>query len=137
VRLDAAQVGTRFRWGVRLEGPSGPNIWGIPTEIQEVNSTERYRAPYMYRITNAQGEPVFRTDLFSREQIGRGAFDPAGHPFAGDPSTLDGTKGCSLVRSIDTVAKHAANPRASGSRSASSGPPNSPQGSPCPAESKI
>ena len=43
VDLDAAEVGTRFRWGVRLDGPSGSNIWGIPTEIQDMNSMERYR----------------------------------------------------------------------------------------------
>ena len=209
VNLDAAEIGKRFRWGVRLDGPSGPNIWGIPTEIQDMNSMERYReftlsadeaardqdfyftyarrlgarevfrdhsqaadlrfavwapnatavdvvfgkpdngyisddgtgidpdakvfsltkgddgifqsavipdfaafegAPYMYRITNAQGKTVFRTDLFSREQIGRGGVDPKGGPFTGDPSTLDGTKGCSLVRSIDTVAKDVAHP---------------------------
>jgi 1,4-alpha-glucan branching enzyme len=67
-------------------------------------------APYMYRLTNAQGQTVFRTDLFSREQIGRGGVDPTGGAFTGDPSTLDGTKGCSLVRSIDTVAKDVAHP---------------------------
>ena len=43
VNLDAAEVGTRFRWGVRLDGPSGSNIWGIPTEIPDMNSMERYR----------------------------------------------------------------------------------------------
>ena len=26
VNLDAGEVGKRFRWGVRLDGPSGPNI---------------------------------------------------------------------------------------------------------------
>ena len=209
VELDAGEVGTRFRWGVRLDGPSGPNIWGIPTEIQDLNSTDRYReftlsvdeasrrqdffftygrrlgarqvfrdgspdadlrfavwapnalavdvvfgrpdngyisddgtgidpaapvfpltkgddgifrsavvpdfaafegAPYLYRLTNAQGRTVFRTDLFSREQIGRGGIDPRGGPFTSDPSTLDGTKGCSLVRSLDTVARDVAAP---------------------------
>ncbi|HMB02574.1 MAG TPA: alpha-amylase family glycosyl hydrolase [Isosphaeraceae bacterium] len=218
VNLDTSEVGKRFRWGVRLDGPSGPNIWGIPTEIRDMNSMERYReftlsadeaardqdfyftyarrlgarevfrddsqasdlrfavwapnatavdvvfgkpdngyisdkplgtgidpnakvfsltkgddgifqsavipdfatfegAPYMYRLTNAQGQTKFRTDLFSREQIGRGAVDPKKGKkedeedlFTGDPSTLDGTKGCSLVRSIDTVAKDVAHP---------------------------
>ncbi|MGO9600038.1 MAG: alpha-amylase family glycosyl hydrolase [Isosphaeraceae bacterium] len=208
VNFDPGEAGKRFRWGVRLDGPSGPNIWGIPTEIQDMNSMERYReftlsadeaardqdfyftyarrlgareiysggshadlrfavwapnakgvdvvfgkrdngyisddgtgidasakvfpltkgdegiwqsevipdfatfqgAPYMYRVTNAQGKQVFRTDLFSREQIGCGAIDPQGGPYKGDPSTLDGTKSCSLVRSIDTVAKDVAHP---------------------------
>ena len=209
VDLDAAGVGEPFRWGVSLDGPAGPNLWGIPTETGDMNSTERYRefilsadpaaghqeyhftdarrlgarevyldparaadlrfavwapnaravdvvfgtrangyisddgagidpaapvipltsgdggiwrsaiipdfaafegAPYMYRLTNAQGEVVFRTDLFSREQIGRGGGDPGGGPYAGDPAGLDGTKGCSLVRSLDSVAKDVADP---------------------------
>lgn len=209
VKFDAGEAGKLFRWGVRLDGPSGPNLWGIPTEIQDMNSAERYRqfilsadeaacnqdyyftyarrlgarevyrdgsqaanlrfaiwapnaqaidvvfgksdngyisddgtgidtsaqaipltrgidgvwqsaiipgfaalegAPYMYRVITAQGKPVFRTDLFSLEQIGRGAIDPKGGPYHGDPSGLDGTKSCSLVRSIDTVAQDVNNP---------------------------
>ena len=31
-----------FRWGVVLDGPQGANFWGIPAEIQDVNSVERY-----------------------------------------------------------------------------------------------
>jgi 1,4-alpha-glucan branching enzyme len=59
----------------------------------------------MYRIKNAQGEIVYRTDIFSRNQIGRGGTDPNGKHFSGTPSQLDGTKSCSLVTSLDTVAK--------------------------------
>ena len=62
-------------------------------------------APYMYCITNAQGRTVYRTDIFSRDQIGRGGTDPAGAHFSGDPSSLDGTKSCSLVVSADSVAR--------------------------------
>src|SRR6516164_6444943 len=43
VAFDAAEAGKRFRWGVRLDGPAGANLWGIPTEVNEVNSAERYR----------------------------------------------------------------------------------------------
>src|SRR5262249_17704829 len=67
-------------------------------------------APYMYRITNAQGRTVFRTDLFSRDQIGGGSHDPGGGHYAGDPSQLDGTKSCSLVRGLETVRKGFAGP---------------------------
>src|SRR5262249_34033779 len=62
-------------------------------------------APYMYRIKNAQGNTVYRTDILSRNQIGRGSTDPNGAHFAGSPAELDGTKSCSLVVSLDTVAK--------------------------------
>jgi 1,4-alpha-glucan branching enzyme len=209
VELDDSEVGKRFRWGVRLDGPPGSHIWGIPTEVNDGNSSERYRefelrpagspqveefyftyarrlgarklfskgslmpdlrfavwapnaqdvevvfgkpgngyiaddgdgidpmrlvlklqrgpdgiwqsdvvpdftafegAPYMYRIKNAQGQIVYRTDIFSRNQIGRGGTDPNGAHFAGDPSNLDGSKSCSLVMSLDTVAKDFAAP---------------------------
>ncbi len=204
VALDASQVGKQFQWGVRLDGPAGANLWGIPTEVNDRNSSERYReftlsadgssarqeffltygrrlgarkhfapgsaapglrfsvwapnaqavdvvfgkrdngyiaddgdgidparpaialaesgdeiwrtetipdfsafegAPYMYRIKSAEGQVVYRTDIFSHNQIGRGSVDPGGAHFTGDPSTLDGTKGCSLVQDLDTVAE--------------------------------
>jgi len=43
VAFDDSEVGKKFRWGVRLDGPSGPNLWGIPTEINDRMSSERYR----------------------------------------------------------------------------------------------
>jgi len=61
--------------------------------------------PYMYRILNAQGRIVYRTDLFSRQQIGRGVQDPRGGHWDAAPAALDGTKSCSLVVSLDTVAR--------------------------------
>ncbi len=61
--------------------------------------------PYMYRIKNAQGNTVYRTDLFSRSQIGQGETDPGGAHWPADPTTLDGTKSCSLIVSLDTVAQ--------------------------------
>jgi 1,4-alpha-glucan branching enzyme len=61
--------------------------------------------PYMYRIKNAQGTIVYRTDLFSRGQIGQGETDPGGAHWNNDPTTLDGTKSCSLVVSLDTIAR--------------------------------
>jgi len=202
VYFEDSEVGKRFRWGVRLDGPSGPNVWGIPTELNDRMSSERYRefelqpagstqdfyftyarrlgarkffsdgaekpdlrfsvwapnaqevevvfgkadngyiaddgdgidpvrpifklerglggiwesnvvpdfaafegAPYMYRVKNAQGQIVYRTDIFSRNQIGRGGTDPNGTHFSRSPSQLDGTKSCSLVVGLDTVAK--------------------------------
>ena len=203
VYIDETELGTRFRWGVRLDGPGAANVWGIPTEVNDMRSAERFRefeltaapesrqqdfyltyarrlgareffsrteaapglrfavwapnaqcvevvfgkpangyvaddgdgidpartalaltkgadciwqstvlpdfsafegVPYMYRIKNAQGETVYRTDIFSRNQIGRGGIDPGGKHFTGTPATLDGSKSCSLVQSLDTVA---------------------------------
>ena len=43
VKLDEGEIGKQFRWGVRLDGPPGANLWGIPTEVNDMNSPERYR----------------------------------------------------------------------------------------------
>jgi 1,4-alpha-glucan branching enzyme len=47
--------------------------------------------PYMYRLVNAEGRTVYRTDIFSRSQIGTGAINPARTPWPGTVDTLDGT----------------------------------------------
>src|SRR4051812_47577394 len=44
VRLDLADGGKTFKWGVVLDGPQAANAWGIPTEIQDVNSSDCYRS---------------------------------------------------------------------------------------------
>jgi len=61
--------------------------------------------PYLYRIENAQGHIVYRTDLYSRQQIGRGTLDPKGAHWFESPATLDGTKSCSLIVSTETVTR--------------------------------
>jgi 1,4-alpha-glucan branching enzyme len=203
VLLDTADGDRTFKWGVRLDGPRQANSWGIPTEVQDGNSTLRYRqfrlgpnvpspqveqyhltynrrlgankyfvtpaaspglrfavwapnaldvavvfgdpsrgyisdagtgidaarpivalsrspdgiwegnppgsfqafmnAPYMYRIRNAQNQLTYRTDIFSRSQIGKGHIDPAKAPWPGTPETLDGVVSCSLVIDPDMV----------------------------------
>ena len=201
VALDLADAQHTFRWGVVLDGPQGSHFWGIPTEVPDLLSVERYRefrltglpgqveryyltdgrrlgankhfptggadpllrfavwapnaravdvvfgepargyiaddgagidparpviplaragdgiwaglapgtfgdfngAPYMYRVTNAQGEIVYRTDIFSRSQIGTGKIDPAEGAWPGTIETLDGTVSCSVVVDPDIV----------------------------------
>src|SRR5262245_59030771 len=203
VWLDLDDQAKIFNWGVVLDGPQGSNFWGIPTEVQDVNSAERHRGfrlksgvgqpqteryyltygrrlgankylktgsaaprlrfgvwapnaqkvevvfanpahgyiandgtgvdptqpivglsrmadgmweggppgsfesfkglPYMYSILNAQGQQVYRTDIFSRNQIGRGAINPAKSPWPGTVESLDGTVSCSMVIDPDVV----------------------------------
>lgn len=62
-------------------------------------------APYMFRIKNAQEQTVYRTDIHSRWQIGRGAADPRSGSWDGDPKTLDGGVSCSVVIDQDVVRK--------------------------------
>lgn len=202
ISLDLTDQQKTFKWGVLLDGPQGANFWGIPTEVQDINSTERYREfrltggvvpqieeyyftycrrlgankkltaksdtpglrfavwapnakkvevvfgkavngyiaddgsgidpslpvivlsqigdgvwegcpegdfdtfksmPYMYRLANAQGKTVYRTDIFSRSQIGSGDSDPSGANWTGTADTLDGTVSCSVVIDPDVV----------------------------------
>jgi 1,4-alpha-glucan branching enzyme len=59
--------------------------------------------PYMYRIENAQGITVYRTDIFSRSQIGKGAIDPSKSAWPGTAETLDGAVSCSIIIDPDVV----------------------------------
>ncbi|MBI2909588.1 MAG: alpha amylase C-terminal domain-containing protein [Chloroflexi bacterium] len=62
--------------------------------------------PYMYRITRDDSSVRYRTDLFTRCQIGKGRFDPQGHAYLGHYKDLDGTVGCSVVIDLDSVTEH-------------------------------
>ncbi len=204
VPLDPADRDKTFKWGVVLDGPQGANFWGMPTEVQDADSSDRNRefrlsgsgahqteryyltycrrlgankhyamgsaspslrfacwapnarkvevvfgksssgyiaddgtgidtsrhpvmlsrsaegvwegsapgdfesykgVPYMFRIVNAQGHTVYRTDIFSRGQLGKGSIDPAqpGSHWPGTAETLDGTVSCSMVIDPDVV----------------------------------
>lgn len=59
--------------------------------------------PYMFRIRNAEGDTVYRTDIHSRWQIGRGSANPAHGNWDGDPRSLDGSLSCSVVIDQDVV----------------------------------
>ena len=59
-------------------------------------------ALYMFRIEPAQGQTVYRTDIQSRWQAGRGATRPSGL-WSGDLADLDGGVSCSVVIDQDAV----------------------------------
>lgn len=61
--------------------------------------------PYMFRVTKDNGKVVYRTDLYSRCQIGRGQFNPQGKPYTGSPEQLDGSKSCSVVVDPERVSQ--------------------------------
>ena len=197
VNLDDRQMGQEFRWGVSVDAASQPNVWGIPTEVNDPGATARYRSftlrgagqveryyfthcrrlganklfvnrrrtpaiqfsvwapgarqvelvrgepvggyiyndgrgvtatlsmqrgeagiwttsltdsselsrfrdfnhtPYMFRITKDDGSVAYRTDLYSRCQIGSGDVNPELAPsWSGRRQDLDGSKSCSVV----------------------------------------
>ena len=94
--------------GPRSRYPEGPTASGSARSFPGSRPTTA--APTCIASRNAQGQTGYHTDLFSRDQIGRGSTDPQGAHYTGKPSTLDGTKGCSLIRGLDSVAADFANP---------------------------
>lgn len=59
--------------------------------------------PYMYKVTRSDGSIVYRTDLYSRCQIGFGEDRPNGELYNGRVLSLDGTVSCSVVKDPDRV----------------------------------
>ena len=79
---------------------AGGGIWSGGAQ----GSFEAFKSlPYMYRIVNAQQQTVYRTDIFSRSQAGRGTINPAVSSWPGTVDTLDGTLSCSVVIHPDVV----------------------------------
>lgn len=208
VNLNDVCAGKTFQWGVLLDAPGAPNQWGIPTEVHDRNSGQRYRSfelqennqneeyyltncrllganklfmdknskpvvrfavwapnakavemvrggtdsgyiaddntgatskpgdfplaldpktgiwmsdvtlspslsdfqkfdhtPYMYRVTKDDGTVAYRTDLYSRCQIGQGKTNPKGSRYSGTTKDLDGAVSCSVVVDPDLVTR--------------------------------
>ena len=57
----------------------------------------------MFRIKNAQGETVYRTDIHSRWQIGRGGTTRPRRRWDGDPDDARRAVSCSVVIDQDVV----------------------------------
>ncbi len=51
----------------------------------------------MFRVVKDDGTTAFRTDIYSRKQIGAGNTDPEGLPYTGLPADLEGPQSCSVV----------------------------------------
>lgn len=69
------------------------------------HNTDFDHRPYMFRITLRDGTKKYRTDLYSRCQIGKGFIDPKGQPYTGWFKDLDGCRSCSVVINPETVTK--------------------------------
>ena len=85
---------------------SEAGVWA--TDLATTPALDDYEAfaqrPYMFRITDAHGRIVYRTDPYSRRQIGQGFHDPGGAAYDGPYEDLDGAKSCSIVIDPDRVA---------------------------------
>ena len=85
--------------------PKGGGIWesDFTTTPALVNFGNYLNRLYMYRITNEQGAPTHKVDIFSRNQVGRGGTNPGGMHYAGSYLDLDGLVSCSVVSDPDQV----------------------------------
>jgi 1,4-alpha-glucan branching enzyme len=82
-------------------------VWDGLLEGESLGDFETFKSqPYMYRIVNAQGQIVYRTDIFSRSQIGKGGINPVKASWPGTVDTLDGTVSCSVVIDPDGVRRN-------------------------------
>lgn len=80
-------------------------VWATnPDDPRLARFEDMDHIPYMFKVTKDDGKPVFRTDLFSRCQIGAGALDPGNERWYGRLMNLDGGKGCSAVIDPDKIA---------------------------------
>lgn len=83
-------------------------VWQTDVSISpELSDFSNYdHRPYMFRITKKGGQVAYRTDLYSRCQIGSGSWDPGGEHYNGEITNLDGTKSCSVAIDPETVTRH-------------------------------
>lgn len=83
-------------------------IWQTDLTISPelMDFTKFDHKPYMFRVVKDDGQIAYRTDLYSRCQIGKGNIDPKGQHYLDKYTELDGTKSCSVVIDPDTVTKH-------------------------------
>jgi 1,4-alpha-glucan branching enzyme len=74
-------------------------VWSVtPDDSPVLGRFEDFLgAPYMYRIRKEGGAIAYRTDMYSRLQIGKGDINPRGEAFTGKAKDVDGVVSCSVV----------------------------------------
>ena len=83
----------------------GGGVWesDFTTTPSLSNFVTYFNRLYMYRITNEQGTVTYKVDIFSRNQVGRGANNPNDAHYNGSYIDLDGIVSCSVVSDPDQV----------------------------------
>jgi 1,4-alpha-glucan branching enzyme len=85
---------------------SAEGIWVTPPGTPGLaNFADFDHRPYMYRITFKGGAIHYRTDLYSRCQVGAGIARPDGGLYTGRLLDLDGIGSCSAVVDPENVTK--------------------------------
>lgn len=81
-------------------------VWMTPADDPTLlgNLALLNHRPYMFRVTQEDGFVAYRTDLYSRCQIGFGAVNPRGKHFTEWLGNLDGSVSCSVTVNPEEVA---------------------------------
>jgi 1,4-alpha-glucan branching enzyme len=82
-------------------------IWETPADHPALSASLDVlnHRPYMFRITQEDGFTAYRTDLYSRCQIGFGSFNPKGAHYEGLTTALAGSGSCSVTVDPEQVTK--------------------------------
>jgi 1,4-alpha-glucan branching enzyme len=91
--------------------PAADGVWETDLTDPQLSSFLGFdHRPYMFQIVKDDGRVAYRTDLYSRCQIGRGNTNPAelapGQSFSGRREDLDGSVSCSVVVDPEWVTAH-------------------------------
>lgn len=97
--------GTLAAWGPFSMTVDALGIWQTSLDDPAlIDFTKFDHAPYMFRVTQDDGSVKYRTDLYSRCQIGFGGTRPTG-AYLGLTAALDGSVSCSVVKDPDVVCR--------------------------------
>ena len=97
--------GVQPGWGPFPMRRDSEGIWSTDPVSADLGDFNKFdHAPYMFRVTKDDSSIAYRTDIYSRCQIGWGSAHPKGsQSWDGRTVDLDGTVSCSVVVDPDQV----------------------------------
>lgn len=98
-----AGEGVVSNWQAIAMQRNDEGVWRTDANDPALQSFRRFEhCPYLYRVTRDDGSVVYRSDLYSRCQIGFGSIKPTGR-YTGRTQDLDGTVSGSVVKDPDKI----------------------------------
>lgn len=96
-------AGIHPNWGPFVMTRQEGGLWVTDINDPDLSDFMKFdHAPYMFRVKKDNGKIAYRSDLYSRCQIGYGDYRPEAQ-YKGKVTFLDGTASCSVVVDPDLV----------------------------------